>query len=71
MTKQSFLDFACEVMIQSPCGRKHFGRDQKIEIEDVQKFLDQNISGEFDFLLKHCERKYSYYSYESDLFYSK
>jgi hypothetical protein len=48
MKKQPFLDFLCEVMLQSPCSKWRYGRNrdvQKIQMKDVMKFLDGNISG--------------------------
>lgn len=64
MKKQPFLDFLCEVMLHSPCGKRTYtnqSRRQKAEIEDVLSFLDihqPTYKQEVDFLLKHCKRKY-------------
>ncbi len=66
MKKQPFLDFLCEVMLHSPCGRREYGRDhkvRKVEISDAVRYLDRNISGtyyegEIEFLLKQCKSKY-------------
>jgi hypothetical protein len=62
--KQPFLDFLCEVMLHSPCGKRKYGRQrdvQKVDGNDVLRFLDINTAtyrGEVDFLLKQCKRKY-------------
>jgi hypothetical protein len=64
MKKQHFLDFLCEVMLHSPCGKRHYRRDhnlRKAEMTDVLQFLDRNSNrhydGETEFLLKHCKSK--------------
>ena len=63
MKKQSFLDFVCEVMMQSPSGKKIYGRQKDARMaegRDVLEFLDvrnRNYRSEADFLLKHCKRK--------------
>ena len=63
MKKQPFLDFLCEVMLQSPSGRKRYSRDRnrtKAEGDDVLWFLDHtnpDYRTETAFLLKHCKRK--------------
>jgi hypothetical protein len=66
MKKQPFLDFLCEIMRHSPCGKKCYGGNQNIriaEMRDVLEFFDRNISGgyydgELEFLLKHCKSKH-------------
>ncbi|CAF2600413.1 unnamed protein product [Rotaria sp. Silwood2] len=67
MKEQSFIDFLCEVMLHSTCGKNHYKYKQnvhKAEMKDVLKFLDQNINGndyhgEIEFLLNHCKRESS------------
>ncbi|CAF3728415.1 unnamed protein product [Rotaria sordida] len=61
LKKQPFLEFLCEIMMHSPCGkRKYDGQRnvQKADGNDILKFLDINNStykSEADFLLKHCK----------------
>jgi len=64
MKKQPFIDFLCEVMLHSPCGKRHYRREQnlrKADLRDVLKFLDRNSNryydGEIEFLLEHCKSK--------------
>ncbi|UJR09388.1 hypothetical protein I4U23_013631 [Adineta vaga] len=60
--KQPFVEFLCEIMRHSPCG-KYYNRDRnisRIEINDVVNYLDQNqnaeyYDGEIEFLLKQCK----------------
>jgi len=66
MKKQPFLGFLCEVMLHSPCGKRHYRRDrnlQRAELTDVLKFLDQSSNqyydDEIEFLFKHCESEQS------------
>ncbi|CAF1451736.1 unnamed protein product [Rotaria magnacalcarata] len=61
--EQSFLDFLCDVMLHSPLGKRHYSRGRnvnKAKLEDVVRFLNQNISrnnysGEIDFLRQNCQ----------------
>ncbi|CAF1176658.1 unnamed protein product [Rotaria sordida] len=63
MKKQPFLDFLCEIMLDSPCGKRKYGRQRNIrkaDLNDVVQFLDSNSNrtyyeGEVEFLLKHCK----------------
>jgi hypothetical protein len=60
MKKQPFLDFLCEVMRQSPCGKWRYGSNrnvEKLQMSDVLEFLNPNTNGhyyhgEIDFLSK-------------------
>ncbi|CAF3977665.1 unnamed protein product [Adineta steineri] len=61
--KQSFLDFLCEVMRHSPCGKYHYRHKRNIKtahIDDVLAFLDRDgndkdYAREIEFLLKQCK----------------
>ncbi|CAF3953958.1 unnamed protein product [Rotaria sp. Silwood2] len=61
MKKQPFLEFLCEIMLHSPCGKRKYARQRnvsKADGEDVLRFLDINnptYRNEIDFLLKHCK----------------
>ncbi|CAF4995849.1 unnamed protein product, partial [Rotaria magnacalcarata] len=62
MKKQPFLEFLCEVMLHSPCGKRRYaGRQrnvQKVNGDDVLEFLDVSNPTyhiEMNFLLKHCK----------------
>ena len=71
MKKQSFLEFACEIMLHSPSGKRIYGGQRNIEKatgDDVLTFLDRanpNYRNEATFLLKHCKRKYFSFLFES------
>ncbi|CAF0807946.1 unnamed protein product [Rotaria sp. Silwood1] len=63
MKKQSFLEFVCEVMLHSPCGKRKYGRHRDVQTangDDVLRFLDINTNPtynhEADFLRKHYLR---------------
>lgn len=64
MKKQPFLDFLCEIMLQSPCGKREYGRQKNIskaDGNDVLRYLDtnsQNYRQEVAFLLKQCKGNY-------------
>lgn len=66
LKKQPFIDFLCEIMRQSPCGRWKYGNDTRItnvEIKDVVEFFDPVFNAEFhdkegEFLLKHCQGQF-------------
>ncbi|CAF0788505.1 unnamed protein product [Adineta ricciae] len=61
--RQKFLDFVCEVMHYSPCGRYYRTQNRhesKLSMENVEEYLDsKNNAGfykdEIEFLLKHCK----------------
>ncbi|CAM4770677.1 unnamed protein product, partial [Rotaria magnacalcarata] len=62
MKKQPFLEFLCEVMLHSPCGKRRYaGRQRnvhKVNGDDVLEFLDVSNPTyhiEMNFLLKHCK----------------
>ncbi|CAF3439875.1 unnamed protein product [Rotaria socialis] len=62
MKKQPFLEFLCEIMLHSPCGKKRYGgrqrNVQKVHGDDVLEFLDirnPTYQIEMNFLLKHCK----------------
>ncbi len=69
MKKQPFLDFLCEVMVHSPCGKwqyRHNRNIREVTMEDVQQFFDQKnnhdyYDGEVEFLLKHCISKHCFF----------
>jgi hypothetical protein len=47
MRGQLFLHFFCEVMLQSPCGKRWYRGNrniQKVDMIDVLEYLDQNIN---------------------------
>ncbi len=68
LKKQPFLEFLCEIMLHSPCGKQKYGRQrnvQKVDGDDVLQFLNTRsltYQNEADFLLKHCKRKFPYLS---------
>ncbi len=63
LKKQPFLEFVCEVMLQSPSGKREYGNRRnirKVEGKDALRYLDirsPTYKSEADFLLKHCKRK--------------
>ena len=68
LRRQPFLDFVCEIMRCSPCGKYYQGQNRyqsKLSMKDVEQYLDptnnaQFYNGEIDFLVKQCKRKYPY-----------
>jgi hypothetical protein len=68
MKKQPFLEFVCEIMAHSPCGKRIYGRQRNVPKatgDDVLEFLDINNPTyriEAEFLLKHCKRKCVYFA---------
>ncbi len=69
MKKQPFLEFVCEIMLHSPCGKRKYARQRnmtKADGADVLEFLDINNRTyriEAEFLLKHCKRKCVHFCY--------
>ncbi|CAF1368534.1 unnamed protein product, partial [Adineta ricciae] len=59
--KQSFLDFVCEVMVQSPSGKAKHSRQRDVRMADggdVLQWLDvrnRSYRNDAEFLLKHCK----------------
>jgi len=50
MMKQPFLDFLCELMLHSPCGKWQYGQNRMIRavpMEKVLKFFDQNRNRDY------------------------
>ena len=66
LKKQPFLDFVCEIMLQSPAGKHRYRGQRDIRQangEDVLRFLDVRSTSyriEAEFLLKHCKGKGHY-----------
>jgi hypothetical protein len=63
LKKQPFLEFLCEIMLQSPSGKREYSNRRqirKVDGNDVLRYLDirsPTYPNEADFLLKHCKRK--------------
>ena len=64
LKKQPFLEFVCEVMLQSPSGKKKYGRERdlrKVDGGDVLQWLEwdnRNARGDLVFLEKQCKGEY-------------
>ncbi|CAF4984306.1 unnamed protein product, partial [Rotaria sp. Silwood1] len=62
MKEQSFLDFLCDVMYHSPCGKRHWTNKRstsKLQIQDVLQIFNKTTNniyyeGEVEFLLNCC-----------------
>jgi hypothetical protein len=73
LKKQPFLEFACEIMLQSPAGKRLYDRQRnarKAEGADVLRFLDvksPTYRAEAEFLLKHCKGKNLYLPWSIDI----
>ncbi len=68
LKKQPFLDFICEILLHSPCGKRDYGRQRDARMvhgNDAIIYLDSRsptYESEANFLLKHCKCKHHHSS---------